>query len=514
MVGRPEFAPARHYIKSWLGKRLFQSRQPRPFIYTTFQASLFVFLLPASHLHYSTSACLQPTSRLQSTTSRRQLVPISPLSTMASLGGYENRHKVAVIGSGNWGSTVAKIVAENTLEHPEVFEKDVQMWVYEEKVVISQDSPYYDASTGDQPQKLTEVINTHHENVKYLPDVKLPANVVANPSLVDTVAGASILVFNLPHEFLGNVCKQIKGQILPFARGISCIKGVDVSEDGINLFSEVIGESLGIYCGALSGANVASQIALEQAVCETTIAYDPPPMDNSRAATPRDRSPVDITVPDFKITAADSEGNGDRGRKTKTKLTPVPASYPPLDHETLQVLFDRPYFSVSMVYDVAGVSISGALKNIVALAAGFVDGKGWGSNVQAAVIRVGLAEMLKFGLEFFGKSLNPLTILLESAGVADVITSCNSGRNFRCASMAVNRGVSVAEIEEKELNGQKLQGTSTAKEVNNFLKARSREGDYPLFTTVNDILEGRANVDDLPALVIRQKHMIKKEGKK
>lgn len=433
---------------------------------------------------------------------------------MASLGGHQKLHRVAVIGSGNWGSTIAKIVAESTAEHKDVFEENVQMWVYEEKVTISQDSPYYDASAGDQPQKLTEVINTHHENVKYLPGVKLPANVVANPSLVDAVAGASILVFNLPHEFLGNVCKQIKGHILPFARGISCIKGVDVSEDGINLFCEVIGESLGIYCGALSGANVASQIAQEEAVCETTIAYDPPPMDNSRAATPRDHSPVDINLPDLKVTAADVSGNGDRGRKTKAKLTPVPESYPPLDHETLQILFDRPYFSVSMVYDVAGVSLSGALKNIVALAAGFVDGKGWGSNVQAAVIRVGLAEMLKFGREFFGESVDPFTILLESAGVADVITSCISGRNFRCASMAVKRDVPVAEIEQKELNGQKLQGTSTAKEVNNFLKARGREGDYPLFTTVNDILEGTANVDDLPALVIRQKHMIKKEGKK
>ena len=72
----------------------------------------------------------------------------------------------------------------------------------------------------------------------------------------------------------------------------------------------------------------------------------------------------------------------------------------------------------------------------------------------------------------------------ESCGVADLITSCSGGRNFRCAKMAVERGVSVDEVEKTELNGQKLQGTSTAKEVNSFLKAKGKEDDYPLFLAV------------------------------
>ncbi|KAK1770076.1 glycerol 3-phosphate dehydrogenase [Phialemonium atrogriseum] len=427
-----------------------------------------------------------------------------------TLGLYGKKHKVTVVGSGNWGSTISKIVAENTRAHTDLFEEAVQMWVYEEEITIPKDSPHYDASNADKPRKLTEIINQYHENPKYLPGIALPENVVANPSLQDAVRNSTILIFNLPHQFIGNVCKQLKGHILPFARGISCIKGVNVSDDGISLFSEWIGEGLGIYCGALSGANIASEIAAEK-WSETTIAYDPPPMDSSRNPTPSNRSPVASTF-DLSITCADDSAyhqqqhRSANGEESKTKLTAVPPEYPPLDHETFAHLFHRPYFHVSMVSDVAGVSLGGALKNIVALAAGFVDGRGWGDNAKAAVMRVGLMEMVRFGKEFFGQTVHAGTFTEESAGVADLITSCSGGRNFRCAKMAVERGVSVDEVERTELNGQMLQGTTTAREVNSFLKTRGKEGDYPLFTAVIGILDGKYKVDDIPSLVATQAH--------
>ncbi|KAJ0158235.1 Glycerol-3-phosphate dehydrogenase [NAD(+)] [Colletotrichum tanaceti] len=425
-------------------------------------------------------------------------------STMAFLGA-EKKHKVTVVGSGNWGSTIAKIVAENTAAFPDLFEQDVHMWVFEEDVVLDETSPYYDASVGEQPQKLTAVINKHHENTKYLPGITLPRNIVANPSLQDAVKDSTILIFNLPHQFIGNVCKQLRGHILPFARGISCIKGVNVSDDGVSLFSEWIGDGLGIYCGALSGANIASEIAAEK-WSETTIAYDPPPMDNSRAPTPRSNSPNGTPTNGngngiAPLTPVDMQHRDARGRASKTKLTPVPAEYPPLDHQIFKQLFHRPYFHVRMVSDVAGVSLGGALKNIVALAAGFVDGRGWGDNAKAAIMRVGLLEMVNFGKEFFGETVHTGTFTEESAGVADLITSCSGGRNFKCAKMAVEEGLSVQDVEKRELNGQMLQGTSTAQEVNSFLKARGLEKKYPLFTAVHGILEGRYSVDDIPTLV-------------
>lgn len=353
------------------------------------------------------------------------------------------------------------------------------MWVYEETVTVPKNSKHYDESSemSTTPQKLTTLINHFHENVKYLPGVALPENVRALPSLEDAVKDSTILVFNLPHQFIGGICDQIKGKILPYARGVSCIKGVNVSKEDISLFSESIGSKLGIYCGALSGANIANEVAQEK-FSETTIAYDPPAID-SRNPTPRGVTPSSSHADLQQAAHKDSSG-----QSSKVKLAALPPEFPPLDHDTLKTLFYRPYFHVSMVSDVAGVSLGGALKNIVALAAGFVDGLHWGDNAKAAIMRVGLLEMVKFGKEFFSESVHAATFTEESCGVADLITSCSGGRNARCARLAVERGVSVDEVERTELNGQMLQGTSTAREVYGFLKTKGQEVDFPLFTAV------------------------------
>lgn len=351
------------------------------------------------------------------------------------------------------GCAIAKIVAENAASNTSLFEPTVQMWVFEEKV-----------DNGKGPQNLTEVINSEHENVKYLPGVKLPTNLVANPDLVDSVKDSTILVFNLPHQFIIRTCQTIKGKIPPYARAVSCIKGVDVNEEGAHLFSERIGNELGIYCGALSGANIANEVAREK-WSESTVAYDTPTQDGLTAG---EGSPF--------------EHKDTSGKVSKTKLQPVPKGLPPVNHELWKTVFHRPYFHIRVTSDVAGVSLAGALKNVVALAAGWVDGLGWGDNAKAAIMRVGLLEMVKFGQQFFGATIDTKSFTDESAGVADMITSCSSGRNFRCARLSVQRHQPITEIEKTELNGQSLQGTLTAIEVNNFLKKQGVEAEFPLFT--------------------------------
>ena len=388
------------------------------------------------------------------------------------------------------GSAIAKIVAENVKEHSGLFEPNVQMWVFEEEITVPEASRHYDSSSeySTKKQKLTDLINHFHENIKYLPDIALPTNLIANPSLQNSVEGSSILIFNLPHQFIGGLCDQMKGHIVPYARGVSCIKGVNVSSDDVSLFSESIGEKLGIYCGALSGANIANEVAQEK-FSETTIAYDPPPMDSRnptpkgptpKGTTPRGPTPQSSHLDLTKLT----EHKDSRGLTSKVKLIAQPSDLPPVDHELLRLLFHRPYFHVRVVSDVAGVSLGGGLKNIVALAAGFVSGLGWGDNAKAAVMRVGLLEMVKFGKIFFSNSVHTATFTEESAGVADLITSCSGGRNYRCAKLSVEKKISIDQVEKEELNGQMLQGTSTAKEVYKLLKVKGKEDEFPLLVAV------------------------------
>lgn len=409
--------------------------------------------------------------------------------------------KDSVIANMGRGSTISKLVAENTAAYPDLFEKDVQMWVYEEQIELKKDSKHYKegSSLSTGLQKLTHIINQVHENVKYLPGIALPTNVVANPSLQDAVRDSTILIFNLPHQFIVGLCKQMEGHIRPYARGISCIKGVNVQTSTISLFSETIGHELGIYCGALSGANIANEVAQEK-FSETTIAYDPPPMDsrNPTPATSRGPSPsashADLTQLEHKDV---------HGKPLKAKLTPLPSEYRPVDHQLMKKLFHRPYFHVRVVSDVAGVSLGGALKNVIAVAAGWVEGLGYGDNAKAAIMRVGLMEMIEFGKRFFGQTVKAATFTEESAGVADLIVTASSGRHVRCARMSIQEGKPIEEIEARELNGQKLQGTSTAYELNTFLKSQGMEKDFPLLTAVYTILEGNAKAEDIPSLIAK-----------
>lgn len=348
--------------------------------------------------------------------------------------------KIAVVGSGNWGTTIAKVLAENAAEKPHIFQKTVDMWVFEEKV---------------NGRNLTEIINVDHENVRYLPGVKLPENLKANPSLVETARDADLLVFNLPHQFLPRICKQLKGHVKPGCRAISCLKGLEVTKSGCKLLSTVITEELGLECGALSGANLAGEIARGK-WSETTVAYRIP---------------------------ADYRGDGRD-----------------VDHKLLKEAFHRKYFHVRVIEDVAGVSVAGALKNIVALALGFVEGLGWGDNAKAAIMRIGLMETIKFSELFFPDS-EAATFTRESAGVADLITTCSGGRNVKVGRHMAKTGDDPVTAEKKLLNGQSSQGIITAKEVHELLVNVSKTADFPLFEATYQILFGGEKMENLPALL-------------
>lgn len=130
-------------------------------------------------------------------------------------------------------------------------------------------------------------------------------------------------------------------------------------------------------------------------------------------------------------------------------------------------LFNTPDFAVTAVADVAGAELCGAMKNVVALGAGFSDGLGYGGNTKAAIIRIGLKEMQKFCQLFYGDRNIKDETFLESCGVADLVTTCFGGRNRKCAEIFAKNVVAGTpktweSIEAEELNGQKLQGTGTS----------------------------------------------------
>lgn len=352
-------------------------------------------------------------------------------SASSSSRAAQHKHKVAIIGSGNWGSAIARIAGHNAVVHSDLFEREVQMYVFEEDY---------------KGRPLSQVINETHENPKYLPGCALPENVIANPSAADAAKGASLLVFVLPHQFIKSTCKELRGRVDPHAHAISMIKGVEVKDGQINIFADVIEESLGVTCSALSGANIANEVAQDK-FSETTIGHR----------------------------------EGTKGLENA---------------ELFFKLFDTPTFKVGIIEDVAGVSLCGALKNVVAIAAGFTDGLGWGDNAKAAVMRIGLLEMKRFSEEFF-KGVKPETFTETSAGIADLITTCMGGRNRKCAEAFVKTGKSFEQLEKELLNGQKLQGTETAREVHDFLATRGKVDDYPLFKAVYSIAYEGIDAHDL-----------------
>ncbi|XP_063713135.1 glycerol-3-phosphate dehydrogenase [NAD(+)], cytoplasmic-like [Symsagittifera roscoffensis] len=341
-------------------------------------------------------------------------------------------NKVSVIGSGNWGTTIARMVGTNCAEKSSLFEKKVNMWVFEEKIQV--DGKEY---------KLTEYINQHHENVKYLPGTKLPDNVVAVPDVKDAIAGSNILIFVLPHQFVKGTCESIKDLVRKDAFAISLCKGFEVTENDLIMISDVVKNTLNISCGALMGANLANEIAMEQ-FAEATIA-----------------------------TKDESQGR------------------------IFQQVFNRPFFRCAWVDDVTAVECCGALKNIIALGAGFVDALGMGNNTKCAIIRLGLMEMMAFAEEFYG--CKNRSVFFESCGIADLVTTSYGGRHTKLGKLFVTTGKSFEELEKEHLNGQKLQGHQTAEKVYKMLEAKGPADveKYPLFAAIHRVSQRQMKADQI-----------------
>jgi glycerol-3-phosphate dehydrogenase (NAD(P)+) len=218
-------------------------------------------------------------------------------------------------------------------------------------------------------------IQAARENERRLPGVRLP-DAVAVSGDPAAVATAELVVFAVPSAHLRSAAERVAPSIDPGADVLSVVKGL---EPGTLLrMSEVIADAGGIAqrrIAVLSGPNLASEIARG--------------------------------LPASAVVAADDAELADR---IVTRL-------------------GRREFRLYVNRDVLGVELCGALKNIVAIAAGAADGLGFGDNGKAGLITRGLAEMTRLGI---AAGANPLTFA-GLAGVGDVIATCGSrlSRNHR-----------------------------------------------------------------------------------
>jgi len=271
-----------------------------------------------------------------------------------------------------------------------------------------------------------ERLKRDRENRQFLPGVPLPEAVKPTADAAELPRHAALLVSAVPTPYLRSVMKRIAGD-LPAAPIVSVSKGIE--NETLQRPSEVIRDVLGERTiAALSGPCIAFEVAR--------------------------RMPATVVV------AAADESLA----------------------RAVQQTMGNPYFRVYYNSDVPGVELGGALKNVIALAAGICDGLQLGVNAKAALLTRGLAEITRLGVALGARR----ETFAGLAGIGDLITTCVSphGRN-RTVGEAVGRGEKLDQVLE-QMNRQVAEGVSTTRSV--VALARRHGVDMPITREVHSVL--------------------------
>lgn len=280
-------------------------------------------------------------------------------------------------------------------------------------------------------RELTEIINNDHENKKYLPGIKLPENVLCT-SDKSKFKDIDIIIVALPHQFietLHSFTKYLKKDIVV----VSAVKGLIEHDINFSLISDYINECWKCHTNVLMGANIATDVAKG---LSGNIKY---------------------------------KSEGTLGYKSES------------DKDILFRILNCKMYKISCIKDILGVELCGTLKNVIALGYGISEGLGCSNNTKIAFLRNGLIEIEKFMRYFYPESKS--RTLFESCGVADLIVSCQSGRNYKFGVAKASEGINLEEF-EKRIGNQKIQGVGTVNCLYNFLIVKSRLEDFPIFLTV------------------------------
>jgi len=238
--------------------------------------------------------------------------------------------------------------------------------------------------------ELAEAIDRDHANPDYLPDFRLPDAVSATADLAEAVSGAEVIVMAVPSHGYRQVLSEASHHLDPAAPIVSLTKGI---EQGTMLrMTEVTGEETATdpsIIGVLTGPNLAREIAAGQPAAAV------------------------VAVRDAEVA------------------------------RTLQDLFMGPTFRVYTNPDVVGCESAGALKNVMAIAAGAAHGLGYGDNSKAALVTRALAELTRLGVALGG---SPLTFA-GLAGMGDLVATCFSDKSRnRTVGVELGKGRSLDDI--------------------------------------------------------------------
>lgn len=243
-----------------------------------------------------------------------------------------------------------------------------------------------EVSIYDRDESVVNDINNNRTNNKYIKDLVIPNGVRAYSDLDKAIISADYIVFAIPSHVIRTMAKSLKGRINPNIPIISIAKGIDEETD--ERLSVVIERELNNPVVVLSGPSHAEEVA---ANIPTTLV---------------------VTSRNMKYA------------------------------KDVQDLFMTADFRVYTNEDIIGVEIGGAVKNIIALATGIVDGMGYGDNTKAALMTRGMKEISRIGIALGGKA----ETFYGLTGMGDLIVTCTSmhSRNRR-AGMLIGKGKSLEE---------------------------------------------------------------------
>jgi glycerol-3-phosphate dehydrogenase (NAD(P)+) len=307
--------------------------------------------------------------------------------------------KIAVLGGGSWGTTVASLVA-----------------------------PRHDTVLWARDPEVARAVRDDHENPHYLPGFDLDPALSATADLEEAVCGADLIVLGIPTSGFRRVLEDAGPMMRPWIPVVSLSKGL---ERGSHLrMTEVIREVVpGHPVAALTGPNIASEILSGKAAAAV------------------------IATEDLEVASA------------------------------IQAVFTRGVFRVYINDDVIGCELGGALKNVIAIAAGMGQGLGVGDNTRAAVMSRGLAELIRLG-EAMGARAATFAGL---AGMGDLIATCVSphSRN-RAVGEQLGKGRKLADIlDEMHMVAEGVNTANVALEL-----AERHDLELPICRMIDKVVKG------------------------